>query len=137
MFFKLSSFQYFVALPFYQTYSWIHSVFDFQLITLHHGSQKTCVCVCVFCFLRCLLLLHLSFVWNYSYCTVMPPKPLLAIGWTANVTCRYKYWIISKVCVCEFPFSRQSAFPMFSEKIPPPPIFPTKIFVIAYYATIF
>ena len=31
---------------FYQTYSWIHLVFDFQLITLHHGSQKTCVCVC-------------------------------------------------------------------------------------------
>ena len=30
---------------FYQTYSWIHLVFDFQLITLHHGYQKTCMCV--------------------------------------------------------------------------------------------
>ena len=30
---------------FYQTYSWIHLVFDFQLITLHHGYQKTRVCV--------------------------------------------------------------------------------------------
>ena len=68
MFFKLSRFQYFLALPFfYQTYSWIHLVFDFQLITLHHGYQKTCVCV--FCFLSCLLSLHLSFVWNYSYYT--------------------------------------------------------------------
>ena len=56
---------------FYQTYSWIHLVFDFQLKTLHHGYQKTCVCVCVcvFCFLSCLLSLHLSFVWNYSYYT--------------------------------------------------------------------
>ena len=46
-----------------QTYSW----FDFQLITLHHGYQKTRVCV--FCFLSCLLSFHLSFVWNYSYYT--------------------------------------------------------------------
>ena len=52
---------------FYQTYSWIHLVFDFQLITLHHGYQKTRVCV--FCFLSCLLSFHLSFVWNYSYYT--------------------------------------------------------------------
>ena len=33
------------CLPFfYQTYSWIHLVFDFQPITLHHGYQKTRVC---------------------------------------------------------------------------------------------
>ena len=52
---------------FFQTYSWIHLVFDFQLITLHHVYQKTRVFV--FCFLSCLLSFHLSFVWNYSYYT--------------------------------------------------------------------
>ena len=47
---------------FYQTYSWIHLVFEFQLITIHHGYQKTRVRVCVLCFLSCLLSFHLSCV---------------------------------------------------------------------------
>ena len=91
---------------FYQTYSWIHLVFDFQLITLHHGSQKTCVCVCVFCFLRCLLSLHLSFVWNYSYYT------------STELLARYKcMWIslFTSICLPNV-FRKNSPSPHFSHK---------------------
>ena len=59
--------------------------------------------VCVFCFLRCLLSLHLSFVWNYSYYT------------STELLARYKcMWISLFTSIC---------LPNVFRKIPPPLVF--------------
>ena len=67
---------------------------------------KKHVCVCVFCFLRCLLSLHLSFVWNYSYYT------------STELLARYKcMWIslFTSICLPNV-FRKNSPSPHFSHK---------------------
>ena len=110
MFFKLSRFQYFLALPFYQAYSWIHLVFDFQ-----HPSSWLSKNMCV-CFVS--YVVYFRFI--YLLCgTIVITQ---ALNYEQGISLR------------EFPFSHQSAFPMFSEKNifklfivlfspPPPPVF--------------
>ena len=93
MFFELSCFHYFLAfLFFYQTYSWIHLVFDFQPITLHHGYQKTRVC-------------FVSWVVYFRF--------IHLLCGTILITQALNYW--QSISVCQFPFSHQTSFPMFSE----------------------
>jgi len=104
MFFKLSRFQYFLALPFLS---------DLLLNSLgvwlsaHNPSswlsKNMCVCVCFF---SCLLSLHLSFVWNYSYYT------------STELLARYKcMWIslFTSICLPNV-FRKNSPSPHFSHK---------------------
>ena len=67
-------------------------------------SKNMCV---FFCFLRCLLSLHLSFVWNYSYYT------------STELLARYKcMWISLFTSIC---------LPnVFRKNSPSPPFFPQK-----------
>ena len=93
MFFKLSCFQHFLAFPFLSDL--LLNSLGVWLSAHNPSSWLSKKHVCVFCFLSCLLSLHLSFVWNYSYYT------------STELLAKYKCMPISL-------FTR-NFFPMFSE----------------------
>jgi len=81
-------------------------------LSAHNPSSRLSknMCVCVFCFLSCLLSLHLSFVWNYSYYT------------STELLARYKcMWILLFTLICLPNVFRKNIFYLFIVLFSPPP----------------